>query len=134
MNNYKYANWVITCLLPKNTNPEVAIDEQGYIQTIKDCRAFLNDYQWKYAWDWEDIRLYLLNKGYIINIEYVAYPNKGYTAEIHDIVASISFYYDTYEDWNYDDGEEYIFQTYEKARKLAIKYCLELINKDETTK
>ena len=103
--NHNFADWEITQLLPKN--PYLEYDST--------------------SWTWEDIRLYLAEKGYIIN---VISDNNG-----------IFFQYYYIEKTKIGDmikinieRSSNDYSTYEKARKECIIQCLNLINNEQSNK
>ena len=134
MQNHNYADWELTQLLPE-INPYPIIDEWVEIENedgifyilesqIEDedcCGSTIKD-----AWSWEDIRLYLLDKGFVISIHYWGseHLTKYCSKTLYTICImknGLSFIED------YKDS----FNTYEEARKEAIIYCLNLINNDK---
>ena len=114
MENKNFANWKITELLPDNKHSyftDVYINPESKCATIDDLYGIENSESYtKLAWSWEDIRLYLKENGYSVNINSGIY---GYDTTI----------------FNDDDNFRYIFDSYEEARIEGIKYCLKLINK-----
>jgi len=76
---HNFANWEITQLLPEK-NPYSDLDYKGVWKSKKEIvpsKYYSNlggDYEYddgiRDAWSWEDIRLYLLSKGYEYLIEH----------------------------------------------------------------
>ena len=145
MNN-NFANWEITQLLPEN-NPYLLINDVqvpdeidakaawcsieeeswdnkdltiqlslSYCET--DVFAYLRD-----AWTYEDIRLYLESKGYIITV----YPYVD-DVTVDEPQYQILYTYEVLKDFETNEDFTY-YHTYEEARNEAIIYCLNLINK-----
>lgn len=73
---------------------------------------------------WEQLRLYVTSKNFIPFIDYQ--KDYGYSAYVYH--EDNCYMYDSYCDWNGDDGEECIFQNYEDARKRAYEFILKRIN------
>ena len=92
------------------------------LKKVKKAATYLRD-----AWTWEDIRLYLKNKGFIINVHYWENNHEDYAIRLP---YTISIYRnglvieEDYPDYS---------NTYEEARKDAIIYCLNLINNGHNT-
>lgn len=129
--NHTFADWNTTVLFD-NTNIErgcndnnntihIVIDENNneYIVIFKDDACYsIDDYVEDYGYvdskkaiSWEDIRLYLKDKGFVYSIIY----NSKF--EAYDIKIS-----------HYKTDSWIRFElTYEEARKEAIQYCLSLI-------
>lgn len=112
--NHNFADFEITKMLPEYNN--------GYFKLVIDKNNILFDseslnYQdyidnkYRFVWTWEDIRLYLYNKGYEINI----YPNRDYYVT-HIYFNKLLLTIDS------------SFNNYEEARRKSIIYCLNLIN------
>jgi hypothetical protein len=127
MQNHNYADWELTQLLPttnlySDTDEWVEIENEDGIfyileSQIEDedcCGSTIRD-----AWTWEDIRLYLLDKGFEIEIRR---NNNQYTFKINclknnKIIDVVEYGYYSFE--------------YELLRKTAIIECLNLINNDK---
>ena len=129
MNNY--ANWELTQLLPEinpyqQDNGETMyfswIDFEGKlaVDSHSSIRFYANGKILRDAWNFEDIRLYLLSQ----EIEFFMDTYYGYDKKQYYFVAEIGKYgTDIYE---YYDSEvhDWLFDDYEQAREEAIKYCL----------
>ncbi len=121
---HNFANWEITQLLPEK-NPYSDFDYRGVWKSKKEIapsKYYSNlggDYEYddgiRDAWSWEDIRLYLLSKGYIIDIIYVM-DREGEQLQWYFKVLTISTY-ETDEDFTY-------YSTYEECREAAILFIL----------
>jgi hypothetical protein len=86
------------------------------------------------AWTWEDVRLYLDEKGYIIEITYDS-GACGYIPSIYNKITKEEYYYSSFNTFEkYGEDVEYgnIFTCFETARLTAIHYCLHLINDENT--
>jgi hypothetical protein len=116
--NHNFADWELTQLLPKINlyNDTKAIDCMGYEQLVAVCKSMLKPEQWRYLWHWEDIRLYLKERGYIISIFCHAFEQEDRIIDRYEVSIIGDELYDEY------------FDTYEEARYEAIKHCLTLIN------
>lgn len=75
------------------------------------------------AWTYEDIRLYLESKGYIITV----YPYVD-DVTVDEPQYQILYSYEVLKDFEEEVDFTY-YHTYEEARNEAIIYCLNLINK-----
>jgi hypothetical protein len=123
MNNNNFADWELTQLLPDNK-----LHKNSRFLFLFDGKIHLKNHNWythqkkinskivKVAWTWEDVRLYLEDKGFTI----------CYSANPKDCNA---FVYKT----NFDtdmflNGYQEIRGTYEEARREAIIFILTLIN------
>lgn len=138
MNNHNFVSWEITQMLPK-FNPYQTTDMRAlrwvilpkyynfpsftqYTEYLQ-LRYNSKDKDWKDAWTFEDVRLYLKEKGYILT----------QTIDTNDIN------YHCVDVFLFEDGYEGYLElsfrdsTFEKAREEAIKYCLNLINNESKT-
>lgn len=121
MKNNNFLNWELTQLLPEE-NPYLSKNHKYYcfvenysgnrllkwdvrITGSRKTGTYLRD-----AWAYEDVRLYLKEKGY----KFVEVPARN---GLYQIWYKDEMIWDFYKD------------TYEEAREAGIKYCLELINK-----
>lgn len=123
--NKNFANWKITQLLPEG-NPYVDFDYRAVWASTKEivpskyyCNLSGNyDYDngIRDVWTWEDIRLYLLEKGYELEIIF----------EI-DIEGNQRLYYYNIHFFNSLDEEidQTMYHSYEEAREAGYIYLLE---------
>lgn len=143
--NHNFANWELTQLLPEE-NPYKLIDDVQIPDEI-DARAAwcsIEEESWENkdltiqlslsycetdvfnclrdAWAYEDIRLYLESKGYIITV----YPYVD-DVTVDEPQYQILYTYEVLKDYETDIDFTY-YNTYEEARNEAIMYCLNLIN------
>jgi hypothetical protein len=119
--NHNFADWEITELLPKKNPYKTDYFWRYFDDNNKNNKnfdkCFVTRFQHFYyiqdAWTWEDIRLYLEDKFYFINI------NKTFHDSEPMYLWSITC--ELYTTFIYEKS------TYEQARKEAIIYCLKLI-------
>lgn len=113
-----YADWEITSLLPlNNINYNLLIKNDNNIVKQKENKYYSDD-KFKKVWSWEDIRLYLKEKGFQIEIDNYNIAN------IYSEILFTKLYKSLYQE---------PFNTYEEARREAIIYCLNLIKENEKT-
>lgn len=119
--NHNFADWELTQLLPfKIYNVDNCITDNNEVFN-SDKLGSIYEPEYKKtlpAWTWEDIRLYLKEKGYEFFIRRFnsrpKFHDKPYHCEI-----SIN--------GEWDNDFDFWYSTYEEARRKAIKYCLSLI-------
>ena len=76
------------------------------------------------AWTWEDIRLYLKDKGFVFNIIAVVDDTDNL-----EIPCQILYTWNIIKLHVFEETESYDYvDSYEEARREAIIYCLNLIN------
>lgn len=141
MNNYNFASWELTQMLPE-INPYQFIEDDDYpnshkfkmkwyniddIITIQPSNSGLFDRGFDYlrdAWTWEDIRLYLEERGYILKISpYVDIIDEK-SGEFQ-----IFYYFDIiYSSTGESEDDFTYYHTYKEARREAIIYCLNNID------
>lgn len=134
MNN-NFVSWEITQLLPEN-NPYSNLDEWVEIEddnldevyyklkselTENECAITIRS-----AWTYDDVRLYLLSKGYYVDImrfqNNPKYPKLLFNLDI--------IFNDKWTDkWWLNDNIRW-FETYEEIREYGIKFCLNLIKNE----
>ena len=139
-----FANWEITELLP-NQNPYLKeVGESMYYCWVKratggktidtECslRFYFTGEILRDAWTWEDIRLYLQDKGFVLEVLYV-----------DDFLKSLKKAHDPdkeYLDWHYRYREtknmdnfhssSNTYSTYEEAREVGVLEVLSLIKQN----
>jgi hypothetical protein len=133
-----YANWELTKLLPEAFN-ELAIwicsDKKVRVSSValswikeKFGEVWKQHYKdhLKIAWDWEDIRIYLLDKGFEISI----FPS-DFRHDSAKKLYSVRIY--VYESRINETDTILLedFESYESARNTSINHCLNLIKHDE---
>lgn len=101
-----------------------------YAEDADECRLNFKSIYYRPVWSWEDIRLYLQSKDYLLSV--LPY----FDEELSDINGESTYLYfyrlinlrnnDIVEDSEY-------FHTYEETRYEGIKYCLKLINSKTIT-
>jgi hypothetical protein len=127
---------------------DIVILDDRACYSIKDCVKDNGYLDSREVITWEDIRLYLLSKGIRnINIEpkfILTEDNQNVIEKFYVRIKKYSSYKDIYKtitfvkrkkplflpmDINYMESEDndYLFDTYEEARKQAIIYCIDLI-------
>lgn len=143
MKNHNFLNWELTQLLPEksqnyyskyqsyeswilqyfNTGEDCMVEDyyicaieddpdvKMYIENLQDVVDNIKNVKYKQTWTYEDVRLYLKEKGY----KFVEVPARD---GLYQIWYKDEMIWDFYKD------------TYEEAREAGIKYCLELINKE----
>lgn len=139
--NHNYADWDLTSLLPENLISFPGVfwyedrDEDRVIYHESDIYDQLEGktldgfVQISTAWSWEDIRVYLQNKGYIIVVK--PYVDE-FENEDDESIQQILWEYRliTHEPLEINDefysSDDY-YHEYEEAREAAIRHCLKLI-------
>ena len=141
---YKKKLYKVSVIKPEKNKNKVAIDYMSCLQSDSVCEAMLKPHEWRYAWAWEDIRLYLKLESLHIEYywcDYMYIVNDKYKYEDWSEVDSEDLHYDynyqedcygfriiKFGNVIYDNKVECSVLTYEEAREEAIKYCLSLIN------
>lgn len=140
--NHNFVDWEITQLLPEY-NSYSLINwiwyDSEYFLDFKEkenlepeleyyyCIHKASEVRIKDAWTFEDVRLYLKEKGFeicldkanLMAVQRLGVPNKWKMKILHNT-----------EYVELDNSYKHKFyDTYEEARREAIKYCLTLINK-----
>lgn len=127
-NNYNHTIYIV---IDKNNNEYIVILNDDACYSIDE---YVKDYNYvdsRKAISWEDIRLYLESKGFVIGIKIVDSMYKALLKKTQSQV--YSFYWEVYRiDANNEILHRQIpdittFKTYEETRREAIKYCLSLI-------
>lgn len=147
---HNFADWNTTVLFDNtdisktcNYNDNtlyIVVDEEGEedviilddraCYSIKDCVKDNGYLDSREVITWEDIRLYLLSKGY----EYWIYPFDFIHDESKRLYSVTIQKYNLSKEDNYNDKITLTdFESYEEARKVAITYCLNLINNGHNT-
>lgn len=142
--NHNFADWNTTILFD-NTNIEnrcnnynhtiyIVIDKNKneYIVILNDDACYsIDEYVKNYGYtdsrraiSWEDIRLYLKDKGFELKIS--PYVDNYDNDNADDF--QILYYYDViFVNTGEVEPDNTYYHTYEEARREAIKYCLSLI-------
>lgn len=123
--NHNYLNWELTQLLPERNHYYKASARKGIWLDINNKYILSSGNAISYnftrdAWIYEDVRLYLEERGYFLGREFSTYDKETTYINV----------------WYFDDIHEGCIIkeitniSYEEARNEAIKYCLNEINND----
>jgi hypothetical protein len=112
-------------------NIYICRDEPGFsIHVSGDMEDLLDYYHEsdiRQAWSYADIRLYLLDKGYIVDITpFITDKNVNYDVVILNINNMTDNFKGDFSPEPIFLNAENVFATYEEAREAAVKHCLEL--------
>lgn len=127
MSNYNFADWELTQLLPeKHTFSEWYIDSKNNLINNSCINTFKDIFSTLPVWSWEDIRLYLEERGYILKIS----PYVDIVDEKSEEF-QILYYFDIiYSSTGECENDCTYYHSYEEVRKEAIIYCLNQINNE----
>lgn len=107
-----YADWKITQMLPNNNPYNTQVFWNYYAGNYSLSHTKWNTYV-RDGWTWEDIRLYLESEGYYL-------CRNMNTEDINKGLVNV---------WkNEKEYKSFLEDSYEEARREAIKHCLKLIN------
>jgi glycine cleavage system H lipoate-binding protein len=152
---HNYADWELTQLLPESpqtlnkdnhstvwlvksihTNGVFIYITDGVNDTLDSLSEDEEGSNIREAWTWEDIRLYLKSKGYIIEINtYITEDITKVAQSNYDfVILDLNNMTDDFKggfsaDPIFSNSEE-TYMTYEEARINSIKYCLQKIKEN----